>query len=241
MSFFEWIALILFLFLVIGALCFIFGKFRWNGNESKRKGNDAENTVVESLIEWSKEHQIRSFVYRFPASLEFHQHIDIIFDSPIMENLGIEVKFRTIHEGFEELKVDDICHMNSNGKRQTTNQLYGYIRNTGRLGLYAFIFRRNDIYSLYFLPHYVLQQIIYWKWDKIYISHITKHPNSYNWTRDNSDFSAYISREFENQCDFFNFRKKNQKRVEEAPLPSESQKSVSSNDYIDYDIDLYNL
>ena len=245
MSSLEWFLLFSVFILIFSFICYFIGKSKSplaNKAENLRKGNDAEDLVVECLTNWTKENSIPARVYRYPASLEFHQQIDIIFDSSIMENLGIEVKFRTIHNGSYELKLDDICHMNSNGRRQTTNQLYGYIQNSGRLGLYAFVFRRNGVVSLYFLPHYILQQIIFRKWNSIYISHIIKHPNSYSWTADNSDFSDYVSREFELQNSFLNPRKKadaadsNSSQVE---AEAEVKKETLPADYIDYTEDFY--
>jgi hypothetical protein len=246
MSSFEWFLLFSVFILIFSFMCYFIGKSKSplaNKTENMRKGNDAEDLVVECLTNWTKDNSIPARVYRYPASLEFHQHIDIIFDSPVMENLGIEVKFRTIHNGVRELKLDDICHMNSNGTRQTTNQLYSYIKNSGRLGLYAFIFRRNGVDSLYFLPHYILQQIISKKWNMIYVSHITKHPNSYSWS-DNSDFSDYVSREFELQDRFLNPRKKADKADSnssqiEAEGKDEIKKESIPADYIDYSEDFY--
>ena len=244
MTFVDWILAVLAFVFILFLSLYLIGRFvRLSSipdkSESLKKGDAAEDLVVEALTDWAKINSIPARVYRYPASLEFYQQIDVIFDSSVMENLGIEVKFRTIHPGVRELKIDDICHMNSNGKRQITNQFYGYIRNSGRLGLYAFIFFQNGVYSFYFLPHYVLQEIISKKWDFIYISHIKNHDHSYEWKSDYSDFSDYVSREFEIQSLFFNPNKKSEDKATPGTKKDENKTESVPDDFIDYAEDFY--
>jgi len=174
---------------------------RYGQSESFAKGDAGEQRVVEMLNGWSQERGFISMAYKCPVEKIqsiYHQHIDILCDSPDFINLGIEVKYRTTDQ-IEFLHFDSISKFDSSGARQTTRQLFDFISNTGRLGLYAFILKDKSGTNVYFLPHFVLQQMIDTGKYYITIKKIKTHSLSYQWEDGNKDFHQYAENQYQLQ------------------------------------------
>jgi len=169
------------------------------------KGDAGEQRVIEILNKWSQERGFISMAYKCPVEKiqskfqsKYHQHIDILCDSPDFINLGIEVKYRETDQ-IEFLHFDSISKFDSSGVRQTTRQLFDFISNTGRLGLYAFLLKDKSGTNVYFLPHFVLQQMIDAGKSSITIKKITTHSLSYQWEDGNKDFHQYAENQYQLQ------------------------------------------
>ena len=191
-------------YLLLGLIFLIFfvrASMRWlKRSESFKKGDEAEQLIIDILNEWSNQYDLVALAYQLPL-YNYHQHIDVLYDNSIFKNLGIEVKYRTI-DRIEYFTFNNISRFDRNGFRQSTRQLFSFISKTDRLGLYAFVFLKNGTADVYFLPHYILQKMIDDNKHYITIKKIQQHPHSYWWDKKNTDFHLYVKYEFEQQKAF---------------------------------------
>jgi hypothetical protein len=118
-------------------------------------------------------------------------------------NLGLEVKFINL-DNRQYLLFDHISRKHSDGNRQSSKQLFSFIAKTNRLGLYVFVFEKNTSRNIYFLPHYVLEEMLNRGWYYIPVEKIENHPHSYMWAGTNAAFIKYIEREYVYQQKFLN-------------------------------------
>ena len=102
------------------------------------------------------------------------------------------------------LLFDHISRKHSDGNRQSSKQLFSFIAKTNRLGLYVFVFEKNTSRNIYFLPHYVLEEMLNRGWYYIPVEKIENHPHSYMWAGTNAAFIKYIEREYVYQQKFLN-------------------------------------
>ncbi|WNY25169.1 hypothetical protein [Methanolapillus millepedarum] len=171
-----------------------------------------EQRIVDILTKWLKENNMTGRAYKFPVSVDNYQVIDVLFDCADLCYMGIEVKYRTI-DGYWYLDLDSISRKNKNGTRQSTSQLYSFIAQTGRLGLYAFVLMEEDEETICFFPHYVLQQCINRGWKYLDIGYLYWHNSCYIWEEKNRTFNDYVKNEFEKQTNYLNFIFNNSSQV----------------------------
>ena len=170
-------------------------------NEMIYKGAFGETYVIKTIQEWILENNIDAKIIPYNTPKYETQAIDLILNTYQFPPIGIEVKYRTI-DHIQYLKFRDISRFHQDGSRQSTKQLFEYIYDSHRLGLYSFVFILNGKENLYFLPHYILEQIME-NYPIIYINQIINHPHGYHWTEQNTDFINYIKTEYINQKNFF--------------------------------------
>lgn len=167
------------------------------------KGLLGEIFVLLELEKWAKENKINAEVKRCHPKYNEAQEIDLIFNIENHCNLGIEVKFRNA-DGITYLPIDYISRQHQDGNRQSTKQLFNFVYNSDRLGLYAFVLNYSTGRELIFLPHYVLEKIIKSNIPVIYINSLKMNPHSLNWNKNNELFLDYIKKEYYNQKKYFN-------------------------------------
>ena len=143
------------------------------------KGILGEVNVLSSLENWILEKNINAKAYRYKTPKYETQAIDLLLDSTQFPSIGIEVKYRNI-EHIQYLKLEHISRYHQNGNRQSTKQLYGYIQQTNRLGLYAFVFDTKNQTTIHFLPHYIIEKMIETNTDIVSIEEIVTHPHGYS-------------------------------------------------------------
>ena len=116
------------------------------------------------------------------------------------------MKFNNI-DNKNYLKLDYLSRLHQDGNRQSTKQLFSFIAKTNRLGLYVFVFEKNNSHEIYFLPHYILENILKTTldkgWHSIAVEKIKNHPHSYKWSGTNIAFIKYTEREYNYQQNFF--------------------------------------
>jgi len=205
-------------FLLILAILILFGyclyRLHINGsNESTRsiyyddmrfKGIVGETFTLNVINEWISKNHINAQIYRYNTPKYETQAIDLVLNSNQFQNVGIEVKYRTINH-IRYLRFEDISRFHLDGNRQSTKQLHEYIHPNNRLGLYAFVFVSGEKFWLYFLPHYILEQMIRQGKNIIYLNQITNHPHGYSWNKNSTDFINYIETEYKLQQSFLKF------------------------------------
>jgi len=184
-----WYFFIFFILLLLLIYLWQLLKQEFNDFRNRRKGHLAERCVVKTLNEWSKRNDIRASARREPM-IGNYQSVDVLYNNSKFVNLAIEVKYRTI-DWQKYLRFDSISRFDKNGRRQSTRQL-SFISKTDRLGLYAFVFSEFDYKSVYFLPHYVIEQMINRGGDGVVVEKIRTHEDVYFWDDQNEDFGQYL-------------------------------------------------
>ena len=173
-----------------------------NDSEMRLKGLAGEDYTKQVIDNWISKNNLDACIYAYNTPKYKTQAIDLVLDSECFQDVGIEVKYRTI-EKISYLKFEHISRFHQDGNRQSTKQLFGYIRQTNRLGLYAFVFVSKNQPELYFLPHYILEKMMRRGIEVIYITQIIEHAHGYHWTGRNQHFIRYIENEYDNQQKFF--------------------------------------
>ena len=205
MSIYIYILLLIIGFIILRILYWFF--IELPDNDMISKGIKGEYHVLNTLQNWISENNINAKTYLYNTPKNQIQAIDLLLDSYNFPNVGIEVKYRNV-EHITYLKLEHISRYHQDGSRQSTKQLYGYIRQTNRLGLYAFVFVSNEETKLCFLPHYILEKMIRRGNETIYIYEILTHSHCHNWSGNNITFIRYIETEYQNQQQFFETKPK---------------------------------
>lgn len=199
--------LLLLLLLICFILCAFFFLFRRKKEDSFTKGRRGEAYVVGELNQWAAKNKIKAQARLYPMRGSAVQEIDVEFNYPAARNVGIEVKFRNIDRTIS-LASTHISRIHKDGNRQCSKQLHGYIKRTGRLGLYAFVFSANGVQELYFIPHYVLEPMIEDVDSRVGVTYLKNHPHTYRWVGRNLHFKEYILKEYQGQQKYFARRSK---------------------------------
>ena len=164
-------------------------------------GRVGEDIIFDLLDDWSCRQNANSRI-RCISDEQYGQPIDILYESERTPNLAIEVK-NLKKRNF--ISTDIISRWNQNGRRQSDNQLHGFIRNNECLGLYAIILREGEMMSICFIPHYAINLLIRQYPNQIPIDKITNHPKHYDWYFGNSNndgFFDFIDTQYEKQNNF---------------------------------------
>lgn len=191
----EWLIIaILILFIILYKML----QALFHSDPARTKGYLGEKFVIDLLNEWVTVENLQGKA-RFYKSLPFEtQKIDVVFKNTFTHNIGIEVKYRTA-DNLRYLPMEHISRFHVDGNRQSSKQLYQYIKPKNMLGLYAFVFVKEDGAYLHFLPHYIIEGMIRQNKTSVRVEEIILHPNGYTWGDNNKTFFDYIRLEYQNQ------------------------------------------
>ncbi|WNY24399.1 hypothetical protein MmiHf6_17300 [Methanimicrococcus hongohii] len=165
------------------------------------KGYAGEKFVINTLNDWAYDNNLQAKARFYKTRLNQRQKIDLLLKIRTSQNVGIEVKSRNA-ENLHYFLMNHISRPHRDGSRQSSKQLYRYVKQKKILGLYAFVFVHDGYAHLHFLPHYIIEEMIRQKRMSVKVDEVISHPNGYAWREDNKAFLNYIEIEFQNQQNF---------------------------------------